>query len=123
MKRVCEGGRSAYVQGKDKGGRLITYLRNRRFMVLDPKYKVEEEAAPESSMVIREAQITGDSCLPGKLLARKAQAAFSRTKSSVSGILKSSLSLLSRAPSEGPTARGPRRSRRRAVTWKPAVSQ
>ena len=121
--RVCEGGRSAYVQGKDKGGKLITYLRNRRFMVLDPKYRVEEEAVPESSMVTREAQITGDSCLTAKLFTRKAQAAFSRTKSSVSGILKGSLTLLSRAPSERPTARWPGRLRRRAVTWSPAVSQ
>ena len=105
VKRVCEGGRSAYVQGKDKGGKLITYLRNRRFMVLDPKYRVEEEDVSESSMVTREAQISGDSCLPAKLLSRKAQAAFARTKSSVSGILKGSLALLSRAPSERPTAR------------------
>jgi hypothetical protein len=123
IKRVCEGGRSAYVQGKDRGGKMITYLRNRRFMVLDPKYRVEEEDVPESSMVTREAEIAGDSCLPAKLLSRKAQAAFSRTKSSVSGILKGSLALLSRAPSERPTARWPGKLRRRTVTWSPAVSQ
>ena len=33
--RVCEGGRRAYVQGKDKGGRVTTFLRNRRFMIVD----------------------------------------------------------------------------------------
>ena len=102
---------------------MITYLRNRRFLIVDPKYRVEEEAVPESSMVTREAQITGDSCLTAKLFTRKAQAAFSRTKSSLSGILKGSLTLLSRAPSERPTARWPGRLRRRAVTWSPAVSQ
>ena len=42
--RVCEGGRSAYVQGKNKGGKVTTFLRNRGFMVVDPKYRVEDEA-------------------------------------------------------------------------------
>ena len=102
---------------------MITYLRNRRFMVLDPKYRVEEEDVPESSMVTGEAEIAEDSCLPAKLLSRKAHAAFSRTKSLVSGILKGSLALLSRAPSERPTARWPGKLRRRTVTWGPAVSQ
>ena len=124
IKRVCEGGRSAYVQGKDRGGKMITYLRNRRFMVLNPKYKlVEEEDVPESSMVTGEAEIAEDSCIPARLLSRKAHAAFSRTKSSVSGILKGSLALLSRAPSERPTARWPGKLRRRTVTWGPPVSQ
>ena len=94
---------------------MTTFLRNRRFMVLDPKHRVEDDAEPEWSMVTREGQIAGDSCLPVKLLSRKAQAAFARTKSSVSGILKGSLALLSRDPTQGP--------RRKAVTWNSAVSQ
>ena len=121
--RVCEGGRSAYLQGRDKGGKLTTFLRNRRFMVLDPKHRVEDEAEPEWAMATREGQIAGDSCLPVKLLSRKAQAAFARTKSSVSGILKGSLALLTRAPPQGPAARGPGRPRWKAVTWNSAVSQ
>ena len=32
--RVCEGGRSVNVQGKDRGGKVETFLRNRRFMVI-----------------------------------------------------------------------------------------
>jgi hypothetical protein len=103
---------------------MITYLRNRRFMVLNPKYKlVEEEDVPETSMVTGEAEIAEDSCIPARLLARKAHAAFSRTKSSVSGIMKGSLALLSRAPSERPTARWPGKSRRRTVTWGPPVPE
>ena len=92
-------------------------------MVLDPKHRVEDEAEPEWAMATREGQIAGDSCLPVKLLSRKAQAAFARTKSSVSGILKGSLALLSRAPPQGPAARGPGRPRWKAVTWNSAVSQ
>ena len=111
------------MQGKDRGGKLVTFLRNRRFLIVDPKYRVEEEAVPESSMVTREARITGDSGLPAQLLARKAQAAFFRTKSSLSGIMKGGLTLLPRAPSERPTARWPGKLRRRAVTWGQAVSQ
>ena len=38
--RVCEGGRSAYVQERDKGGKVTTFLINRCFMVVDPKYKL-----------------------------------------------------------------------------------
>ena len=87
--RVCEGGRSAYLQGRNKGGKLTTFLRNRRFMLVDPKHKVEVKAVPEEwAMVTRENQIAADCCLPAKLFARKGQAAFTRTKSSVSGILK-----------------------------------
>ena len=55
--RVCEGGRSAYLQGRDKGGKLTIFLRNRRFMVLDPKHRVEDEAEPEWAMATREGQI------------------------------------------------------------------
>ena len=120
--RVCEGGRSAYVQGKDKGGKVVTFLRNRRFMIVDPKYRVEKEAVPESSMVTREARIAGDSGLTAQLFARKAQAAFCRTRSSLSGIMKGGLTLLPRASSERP-ARWPGKLRRRAVTWGQAVAQ
>ena len=102
---------------------MTTFLRNRRFMVLDPKHRVEVEAEPEWAMATRESQIAGDSCLPAKLLSRKAQAAFTRTKSSVSGILKGSLALLTRASPQGPAARGPGRPRWKAVTWNSAVSQ
>ena len=70
--RVCEGGRSAYVQGKDKGGRVTTFLRNRRFMVVDPKYRVEVEAESDWAMATREGKKAGDSCLPLKPLSRKA---------------------------------------------------
>ena len=65
--RVCEGGRSAYLQGRNKGGKLITILRNRRFMLVDPKHKVEVEAGPEEwAMVTRENQIAADCCFPGQ---------------------------------------------------------
>ena len=84
--RVCKGGRSAYVQGKYKGGLVTTYLRNRRFMVVDPKYRVEDEAEPEWAMTTGEVEIARDSCLPVKRLSRKAKAALRRTKTSVSGI-------------------------------------
>ena len=114
--RVCEGGRSAYVQGKNKGGKVTTFLRNRGFMVVDPKYRVEDEA--DEAMATGEGKIAGNSCLPVKRLSRKARAAFRRTKTSVSGILKGTLALLSRAP--GPTARGPRR---KTVSWSLAVTQ
>ena len=117
---VCKGGRSAYVQGRDKGDRVTTFLRNRRFMVVDPKYRVEVEAEPEWAMATAEVEIAGDSCLPGKKLSRKARAALQRTRTSVSGILKGTLALLSRAPPPGPTARG---LRRKAVSWGSEVTQ
>ena len=41
--RVGEGGRSAYVQAKNRGGRVETFLRNIRFMNMDPKYVVDDE--------------------------------------------------------------------------------
>ena len=85
-------------------------------MVVDPKYRVEDEA--DDAMTTGEGKIAGDSCLPVKRLSRKARAAFKRTKTSVTGILKGSLALLTRAP--GPAARGPRR---KAVSWGSAVTQ
>ena len=100
--RVCEGGRSAYVQGKDKGGKVTTFLRNRRFMVVDPKYRVEDEA--DYAMAAGEGKIAGDCCLPVKRLSRKARAALKGTKTAVSGILKGTLALLSRTP--GPVRQG-----------------
>ena len=121
MVRVCEGGRSAYVQKKDRSGRVNTFLRNRRFMIVDPKYKVEVEAESDWAMATGEGEIAGDSCLPIKRLSRKARAALRRTKASVSGILKGTLALLPRAPPPGPTARGPRR--RKVVTWGSVVTQ
>ena len=114
--RVCEGGRSAYVQGKDKEGKVTTFLRNRRFMVVDPKYRVEDEA--DDAMATGEGKIAGDSCLPVKRLSRKARAALKRTKAAASGILKGTLALLSRTPV--PTAR---EQRRKAVSWDSAVAQ
>ena len=111
--RVCEGGRSAYVQAKNRGGRVETFLRNRRFMNMDPKYVVDDEAA----MATAEVEIGGDSCLPLKQLSGKAGSAFMRTKTSVSSILKGLLALLTRA--QGPSALSPRR---KAVKWAPAVS-
>ena len=48
--RVCEGGRSAYVQGKDIGGMVTTFLRNRRFIIKDPKHNIE--VAAESELAI-----------------------------------------------------------------------
>ena len=121
---MCEGGRSAYLQGRNKGGKLTTFLRNRRFMLVDPKHKVEVEAVPEDwAMVTRENQIAADCCLPAKLLAIKAQAAFIRTKSAVSGILKGNAALLTKASPQGPAARAPVKPRRKAVSWNSAVSQ
>ena len=58
--RVCEGGRSAYVQRNNRGGWVETFLRNRRFMNVDPKYMVDGEAA----MATVEVEIGSDSCLP-----------------------------------------------------------
>ena len=99
---------------------MTTFLRNRRLMVVDPKYRVEVEAEPEWVMATGEVEIAGDSCLLGTRLSRKARAALRRTKTSVSGILKGTLALLSRAPPQGPTARGPRR---KAVSWSSSVTQ
>ena len=77
--RICEGGRSAYVQGKDKGGKVTFFLRNRRFIVVDPKYRVEVEAEDECAMATGEVEIAGDSCLLVKRLSRNARAALRRT--------------------------------------------
>ena len=112
--RVSEGGRRAYVQGKNRGGRVETFLRNRRFMIVDPKFRVGSEAA----MATGELEICSDSCLPLKQLSRKARSAFMRTKTLVSSILKRSLALVTRAP--GPMARRPRRY---AVSWTTVVTQ
>ena len=109
---MCEGGRSAYVQAKNRGRRVETFLRNRRFMNMDPKYVVDDEAA----MATGEVEIGGDSCLPLKQLSGKAGSAFMRIKTSVSSILKGSFALLTRA--QGPSAWAPRR---KAVRWAPAV--
>ena len=114
--RVGEGGRSAYVQGRYRGGRLSTFLRNRRFMIIDPKFRVDDEA--KEAMATAEVKIGSDNCLPLKQLSRKAKSAFKRTKTSVSSILKGSLSLLTR--SQRPTAEKPRR---KTVSWKTAVAQ
>ena len=84
-------------------------MRKRRFMLVDPKYRVEDEAESEWAMATGDVEIAGDSCLPFKHLSRKAQAALRRTKTSMSGILEGTLALLSRAPPPGPTARGLRR--------------
>ena len=111
------------MQGKDKGGKLVTFLRNRRFLIVDPKYRVEKEALQESSMVTREAQIARDSGLTAQPFARKAQAAFFRTRSSLSGIMKGGRTLLPRASLERPSARWPAKLKRRAVTWGQAVAQ
>ena len=124
IKRVCEGGRSAYVQAKDKGGKVTTYLRNRRFMILNPEYRTEEEeSVPETSMVSEETEIASDSCMPARQLARRAHTAFSRTKTAVSGIMKGSLTLLSRAQDLRLPARGPEKARRRRVTWGASLPQ
>ena len=95
---------------------MTTFLRNRRFMVVDPKYRIENEA--DDAMATGEGKIAGDSCLPVKRLSRKARAALKRTKAAASGILKGTLALLSRTPV--PTARG---QRRKAVSWDSAVAQ
>ena len=95
-------------------------MRNRSFMVVDPKYRVEVEAEPEWAMATGEVKIAGDCCLPGKWLSRKARAALRQTKTSVSGILKGTLALLSRVPPPGHTARKPRR---KAVSWSYPVTQ
>ena len=105
--RVCEGGRSAYVQGRDRGGRVVTFLRNIRFMNYDLKFRVDGEAA----MATVEVEIGSDSCLPLRQLSRKARSAFKRTRSSVSSILKGSLALLTRAL------------RRKAVSWAQTVTR
>ena len=139
--RVCEGGRSAYVQGLNRRGRVKTYLRNRRFMIVDPKFRAPDG---EESMATGEAGDKDDRCLPLKQLARKAKSvfmrtqaddkddsclrlqqlsgktrsAFMRTQTLMSSILKGSLTLLTRA--QGPAAGKPRR---RAVSWATTVSQ
>ena len=97
------------------GGRLSTFLRNRRFMIIDPKFRVDDEA--EEAMATAEVKIAGN-CLPLKQLSRKARSAFKRTKTSVSSILKGSLSLLTR--SQSTTAQKPRR---KTVSWETAVTQ
>ena len=95
---------------------MTTFLRNRRFMIVDPKFRVDGEA--EAAMATSEVEIGSNSCLPLKRLSRKARSAFRRTKTSVSSILKGSLALLTRAP--GPAAERPRR---KAVSWDTAVTQ
>ena len=90
---------------------METFLRKRRFMNVDPKYMVDGEAA----MATVEVEIGSDSCLPLRQLSRKAKSAFMRTKSSVSSILKGSLTRTPR-----PAAGTPRR---KAVRWAPAVTQ
>ena len=95
---------------------MATFLRNRRFMIVDPKFRVDGEA--EDAMATGEVKIGSDNCLPLKQLSRKAKSAFRRTKTSVSSILKGSLALLTRAP--GPAAERPRR---KAVSWDTAVTQ
>ena len=67
---VCESGSSAYVQGLDRKGRVETSLRNSRFMIVDPKFRVPDG---EEAMATGEAGDKGDSCLPLKQLARKAK--------------------------------------------------
>ena len=94
---------------------MSTFLRNRRFMIIDPKYRVDDES--EEAMTTAEVKIAGN-CLPLKQLSRKARSAFKRTKTSVSSILKGSLSLLTR--SQSTTAEKPRR---KTVSWETAVTQ
>ena len=120
VSRVCEGGRSAYVQGKDRGGKVATFLRNRRFMIRNPRHNVEMVTEAESAMATREARLSGDSCLPVKQLSRKARAAFWRTKACAGGFVKSTLARLS-APPRSPIAKAPMG--RRTVTWGPVTFQ
>ena len=92
---------------------METFLRNRRFMNHDPKFRVDGEAA----MATLEVEIGSDSYLPLRQLSRKARSAFMTTRSS-SSILKGYLALLTRAPrpADGTT-------RRKAVSWAQAVTQ
>ena len=100
--RVCEGGRSAYVQAEDRGGRTTTFLRNRRFMIKDPAHNVEVAAEAELAMVTK---IIEDKGMPIKQLSGKAREALLRTKASSTGILKSTPSLLSSPTVEVSTRR------------------
>ena len=70
--RVCEGGRSAYVQAENRGGRTTTFLRN-RFMIKDPAHNVEVAAEAELAMVTK---INGDKGMPIKQISGKARAAL-----------------------------------------------
>ena len=106
--RVCEGGRSAYIKERNKGGKVKSFLRNRRFMNYDPKFRVDSEA----TMATGEVELGSKGCLPLRQLSRMAGSAFRRIKSSVSSIFKGSLALLTRAPR--PAAGTPSR---KAVTW------
>ena len=103
--RVCEGGRSAYVQAEDRGGRTTTFLRNRRFMIKDPAHNVEVAAEAELAMVTK---ISEDKGMPFKQLSGKAREALLRTKACFTGILKSTPSLLSSPTAVVSTRRKPR---------------
>ena len=114
--RVCEGGRSAYVRALDKGGRTTTFLRNRRFMDYDPKFQVDRDVA----MTVVEGAICGGRCIPWKRLCKRvsgyAGSAVRRTGSTVSGILKGTLSRLIQFSSSATSL-----PRRKAVSWAPSV--
>ena len=60
--RVCEGGRSANVCALDKGARTTTFLRNRRFMDYDPKFKEDRDFA----MAAVQGMVGGGHCLSWK---------------------------------------------------------
>ena len=114
--RVCEGGRSATVCALDKGARTTTFLRNRRFMDYDPKFKEDRDFA----MAAVQGMVGGGHCLLWKQIYKRvsgyAGSAVRRTGRAVSGILKGMLSKLTHSSSS--TATLPRR---KAVSWAPSV--
>ena len=112
--RVCGGGRSAYVKGKNKDGRVQTFLRNRRFKNYDPRFRADGEV----TMATGEGELGSDCCLPLRQLCRKNGSVVRRGKGLVSSILKGTLAMLTTVL--GPVTGSPRRN---AVSWAQSVSQ
>ena len=113
--RVCEGGRSAYIRARNKGSRTTTFLRNRRFMDYDPRFRADRDVA----MATVEGAVGSKNCLPLRHFCRKTGSAAKRARGAVSSILKGTLSKLSmRIRTPGPAAGLPKR---KTVSWAQSV--
>ena len=112
--RVCGGGRSAYVKGKNKDGRVQTFLRNRRFKNHDPRFRSDGEV----TMATGEGEVGSDGCLSLRQLCGKDGSVVRRAKGLVSSILKGTLAMLTTVL--GSAAGSPRR---KAVRWAQSISQ
>ena len=92
--RVSEGGWSAYIKTKNKGGRIQTFLRNSRFRSYDSRFRTDEEVA----MATSEGEVSNTGCQPLRQFYRTAGLAFRRAKGSVPSILRRTLAMLPGAP-------------------------